>query len=105
LPQAYGLGPGISIRIESALDERQVDQIFREAVFLQDTFHKRDIFLRPGEPGNEFISNGRLKKLDELLHFVIDDDGDIEFGVLFTPISRKDLQVEIVIGFITGRKR
>jgi hypothetical protein len=73
-------------------------------VFLQEIFHEGDIFLRPAEPGNKFVSNGRLKILDVMFHFAIDDDGDIEFGFLFMQTYGKDHQFEIVTGFINDRR-
>jgi hypothetical protein len=37
--------------------------------------------------------------LDALFHIVIDDDGNVEMGFFLRPMSKKELQVEIVNEF------
>ena len=96
MPGARSFAPGICIGVESALDQGDVDQIFREAVGLEDIFHQRDIFPGPGEPSRKSLSSGGLKTFDEQLHSGINDDGNIKIGLLFSAVLEKGLQVEIV---------
>ena len=80
LPQPGRLGEGVRVGAEAALDHAQVDEIERQALFLQDVAHERHEPRAAPEPLGEMHARVGLEEADVGDHRVVQLDGDVVFG-------------------------
>ena len=66
------------MRIETALDQREENQIARQIKLREDTFDQGLVVIETGEPLLEPVADGDIEESDMTFYFVIQVGGDVE---------------------------
>ena len=66
------------MRVETALDQREENQVARQIKLREDAFDQGLVVIETGEPLLEPVADGDIEESDMTFYFVIQVGGDVE---------------------------